>query len=55
MSKPEKLTVQLDPEIREELTQWARADRRPVANLLRLIVCESVERRRLAQEQGAPA
>lgn len=53
MRKQEKLTLQLDPEIREEITRWAREDKRPVANLLRFIVCQSVEQRRVEQQQAS--
>jgi hypothetical protein len=46
MLKPEKLTVVVEPETRAELAEWAREEGRPVGNLLRRIVCKSVEQRR---------
>jgi hypothetical protein len=54
MSKPEKLTLVIEPETRAELAEWAREEGRPVGNLLRRIVCKSVEQRRQAlQQHGA--
>ena len=38
----EKLTVELDPDLRESLAQWAADEGRPVGNLLRRIVATSV-------------
>ncbi len=56
MLKPEKLTVVVEPETRAELAEWAREEGRPVGNLLRRIVCKSVEQRRQSlQSQGAAA
>ena len=57
MQKPEKITVQVEPETRDALAEWAREEGRPVGNLLRRIVRRSVEQRRQeqAQEHGAAA
>jgi hypothetical protein len=41
----EKLTVELEPELRGSLTRWALDEDRPVGNLLRRIVAEAVLRR----------
>jgi hypothetical protein len=46
MSKPEKLTLVLEPQTHDELRQWAREEGRPIANLLRRIVNQSLDRRR---------
>ena len=46
MSKPEKLTLVLDEQTRDELAEWARQEGRPIANLLRRIVGKSLEERR---------
>ena len=46
MQKPEKVTVMLEPETRDELTEWAHQEGRPVGNLLRRIVNQSLDQRR---------
>jgi hypothetical protein len=51
MSRPEKITVQIEPETRAELAEWAREEGRPVGNLLRRIVSKSIEQRRQHQQQ----
>jgi cell division protein ZapA (FtsZ GTPase activity inhibitor) len=51
MSKPEKLTVVVEPETRQALTAWAKEVDRPIANLLRQIVHHSLEQRRQGQQQ----
>ena len=50
MSKPEKLTLVLEMEVRAEVERWAHAEGRPVSNLLRRIVVQAIERR--AAERG---
>jgi len=40
----EKLTVEIEPDLRESLARWAEEEGRPVGNLLRRIVAISVER-----------
>jgi hypothetical protein len=55
MSKPEKLTLVVEQETREELVEWARADgKRPVTSLLRRIVDDALAEHR-RQQQGAAA
>jgi hypothetical protein len=44
-TRREKLTVELEPELRDSLTRWAIEEDRPVGNLLRGIVAEAVRRR----------
>jgi hypothetical protein len=47
MSKPEKLTLVVEQETREELIAWAREDgKRSVTSLLRSIVDKSLADRR---------
>ena len=50
----EKLTVVLDPRVRDELTEWAVEEDRPIANLLRRIVSRALAERR-QQPGGARA
>ena len=50
-TRREKLTVELEPELRASLTRWAAEEERPVGNLLRRIVAEAVRRKFPA---GAP-
>jgi hypothetical protein len=35
LARKQKLTVELDPELRDSLAQWAAEEGRPVGNLLR--------------------
>jgi predicted DNA-binding protein len=46
-SKPqrERLTVQVEPEVREVLAKWADEEGRPVGNLVRRIVERAIETR----------
>jgi len=53
MTKPEKLTVVLEPETRNELAEWAREEGRPVSNLLRRLVGKCIEERRAVQQERA--
>lgn len=53
MSKPEKLTLVLEPQTGEELREWAREEGRPIANLLRRIVSASLEQRHRQREAAA--
>jgi hypothetical protein len=39
----EKLTVEIEPDLRKSLTKWATEEGRPVGNLLRRIVAKAVE------------
>jgi len=55
MSKPEKITVHIEPETRAELAEWAREEGRPIGNLLRRIVNRSVEARRQSQHRQEEA
>lgn len=55
MTKPEKITVQIEPETRAELAEWAREEGRPVGNLLRRIVSKSIEQRRQHLQEGIAA
>jgi hypothetical protein len=41
-TRREKLTVELEPELRDSLARWAVEEGRPVGNLLRRIVAQSV-------------
>jgi hypothetical protein len=41
----EKVTVELDPELRESLARWAVEEGRPVGNLLRRIVATFIAQR----------
>ena len=50
-TRREKLTVELEPELRASLTRWAAEEERPVGNLLRRIIAEAVRRKFPA---GAP-
>jgi CopG-like RHH_1 or ribbon-helix-helix domain, RHH_5 len=47
-----KVTVDISDELRDQLIQWAREERRPLANLLRHIATSAVEKR---QANAAPA
>jgi hypothetical protein len=38
MARRERLTVEVDPQLRKSLARWAREEGRPVGNLLRRIV-----------------
>lgn len=40
----EKLTLEIEPDLRNSLTRWAEEEGRPVGNLLRRIVAISVAR-----------
>lgn len=55
MSKPEKLTLVLEAEVRAEVERWAVEDGRPVSNLLRRLVVTAIEQRRREQHQQAAA
>ena len=44
-ARREKLTVELEPELRDSLTRWAVEEGRPVGNLLRRIAAEAVRRK----------
>jgi hypothetical protein len=55
MPKPEKLTLVIEPEARHALTEWAREEDRPVANLLRQIVNRSLAQRRQSLQHGEAA
>ena len=50
-----QVTVDLEDELRDQLIQWAREERRPLANLLRHIATSAVEKRdrRAAKQQPA--
>jgi hypothetical protein len=48
-----KLTLVLEPRMRDELEEWAREEERPIANLLRRIVGKSLEQRRQSQQAAA--
>jgi hypothetical protein len=50
-----QVTVDISDELRDQLIQWAREERRPLANLLRHIATSAVEKRdrRAAQQQPA--
>ena len=50
-----KLTLVLEPQMRDELQEWAREEERPIANLLRRIVGKSLEQRRQRQTERAVA
>ena len=52
-AKPEKLTVVLEPETRNEVAEWAREEGRPVSNLLRRIVDQACAQRRQQSAQAA--
>jgi hypothetical protein len=39
----EKLTLEIEPDLRESLAKWATEEGRPVGNLLRRIVAKAVE------------
>jgi hypothetical protein len=47
----ERLTVEIEPEVRESLARWAQEEGRPVGNLLRRIVAAAVAHR--AQQTAA--
>ena len=51
----EKLTVVLDPRVRDELTEWAVEEDRPIANLLRRIVSRALAERQQRPPGGARA
>ena len=51
MSKPKKLTAVVERETCQQLSEWAREEDRPVANLLRLIINRSLEQRRQSLQQ----
>jgi hypothetical protein len=51
----EKLTVVLDPRVRDELTEWAQEEDRPVGNLLRRLVNKCLAERRAEQQQAGGA
>jgi hypothetical protein len=55
MSKPEKTTVVLESDVREELEQWALEEGRPLSNLLRRIVHAAIERRAAEQQREMEA
>jgi CopG-like RHH_1 or ribbon-helix-helix domain, RHH_5 len=51
----EKLTVVLDPRVRDELSAWAQEEDRPIANLMRRLVNKCLAERRAEQQQGGRA
>ena len=55
MSKPEKLTLVLEAEVRAEVERWAVEDGRPMSNLLRRIVVAAIDQRRREQQRGIAA
>ncbi len=50
MPKPKKLTVILPPQTWDALVDWAQDEGRPVCNLIRRIVCKSLEQRQQGQQ-----
>jgi hypothetical protein len=54
MARKEKLTVELDPELRDSLARWAQEEGRPLGNLLRRIVALSVAQREQQAQRGDP-
>jgi hypothetical protein len=53
--KREKLTVELGADLRERLDQWAAEEGRPLANLLRRIAAQQVERHERKRARSASA
>ncbi len=51
MMKPEKLTVVLEPETRDEVVEWAHEEGRSVSNLLRRLIDQACAQR----QRRAPA
>jgi hypothetical protein len=45
MARREKVTVELEPDLRKSLARWARDEGRPVGNLLRRLLAISVAQR----------
>jgi hypothetical protein len=54
MGSREKLTVEIEPDLREAVVRWAREEDRPVGNLLRRIVAEAVRRKFPPATAAAP-
>ena len=55
MARREKVTVELEPDLRQSLTRWAQDEGRPVGNLLRRLLALAAaryERRRTAVVDG---
>jgi hypothetical protein len=50
-----KISVLLDTETSSAVDQWAHEEDRPVGNLLRRIIGQSVEQRRQTHQQSAAA
>lgn len=53
MTKPEKLTVVLEPETRDRVVEWAHEEGRSVSNLLRRLIDQACGQRQRRAQAGA--
>jgi hypothetical protein len=51
----DKVTVELDPDVRREIARWAVSEGRGVSNLLRRVLSDVVNERMAARSRGAVA
>jgi hypothetical protein len=49
----ERLTVEVEPEVRAELVEWADEEGRPLGNLVRRLLAHVVSERRQQQTEHA--
>jgi hypothetical protein len=53
MAKPrirrERLTIEVSPDVRQEIVQWAVAEERTISNLLRHVLGELIDQRLAAK------
>src|SRR5262249_36310638 len=49
----ERLTVELAPDVRQQIEQWAASEGRPISNLLRRVLSEIVDQRVAARGAAA--
>jgi len=49
----ERITIEVDPDVRQEIAEWAVSEGRPISNLLRRVLSELVDQRTAAREHEA--
>jgi hypothetical protein len=48
-----RITIEVDPQVRDEIAEWANAEGRKVSNLVRRVLSEIIDRRVTAREAAA--
>jgi hypothetical protein len=48
-----RITIEVDPQVRDEIAEWAAAEGRKVSNLVRRVLSEIIDQRVTAREAAA--